>query len=226
MRHLKTFLTVIGAVTILVLASNTIALATTGHAFILGRSNSANRVTALSRTTGGPALTLHTTSSAAAPMTVNGKGKVTNLNADMVDGYDSSALLNPTRLYESTVATSATGGFSRTSPTVAAGDYLVSLSGWIYGPTTGSGVECWVKSSTRYLESWMPVNASGFYTLTITGVLRLGAAQALHITCQGPSADYSTFGSEPLQLSLTKVGLLTSGSLARKAGSVRLAPQH
>jgi hypothetical protein len=70
MRTLKTALTVIGAVTVLVLAGNTVALATTGHALILGKGNSANRITALTRTTSGSALKVTTKSTANAPLTV------------------------------------------------------------------------------------------------------------------------------------------------------------
>ena len=87
----STLLTVIGAVTVLVLASNTVALATTGHSFILGKANSANKITSLTRTTAGPALKVVTKSSANPPLTVNGKGKVANLNADLLDGLSSSA---------------------------------------------------------------------------------------------------------------------------------------
>ena len=90
MRSLKTLLTVVGAVTVLVLASNTLALAATGHALILGKKNTANKMTKLKRTTAGPALKLKTTSSSATPLKVNGRGKVANLNADLLDGKDST----------------------------------------------------------------------------------------------------------------------------------------
>jgi hypothetical protein len=92
MQKLKTFLTVFGAVTVLVLAANTVAFAATGGKFILGHTNKANKVSTLKRTTSGSALTLITKSSANAPLTTNGRGKVANLNADLLDGLDSSAL--------------------------------------------------------------------------------------------------------------------------------------
>jgi hypothetical protein len=90
MHRLKTFLTVIGAVTILVLAANTVAYAATGGKFILGKTNKANKVTTLKRTTSGAALNLVTKPSTTAPFTVNSNGTVANLNADMVDGHDTS----------------------------------------------------------------------------------------------------------------------------------------
>src|SRR3954454_12851781 len=79
---LKSVLTVIGAVTILVLAGNTVAFAATGHSFILGKVNKANLPTTLKRTTNGPALNLITKPLSSAPFAVNTTGKVTNLNAD------------------------------------------------------------------------------------------------------------------------------------------------
>ncbi|HEX4190332.1 MAG TPA: hypothetical protein VHZ06_04995 [Marmoricola sp.] len=92
MRHLKTLLTVIGAVTILVLAGNTVALAASGHGFLLGKTNRVTKLTTLTRTTSGPALQVTTKSSANPPFAVNGTGKVTHLNADLLDGKDSTAL--------------------------------------------------------------------------------------------------------------------------------------
>lgn len=91
MRYLKTTLTVIGAVTVLVLAGNTVALAATGHALLLGKSNSADANTSITRTTSGSVLKLQSKSSLNSPLTVNGTGKVTNLNADRVDGLSASA---------------------------------------------------------------------------------------------------------------------------------------
>ncbi len=90
MHRFKAFFAIIGALTVLALAGNTVALAATGHSFILGKINKANTITTLKRTTGGPALKLRTTSSAAAPLAVNGRGKVSNLNADLLDGHNSS----------------------------------------------------------------------------------------------------------------------------------------
>ena len=83
MQKFKTFLTVIGAVTILVLAANSAVYAATGGKFILGHKNTASKVSTLKRTTNGSALKLVTKSSSSAPLSTNGHGKVANLNADM-----------------------------------------------------------------------------------------------------------------------------------------------
>lgn len=91
MRRLQTVLTVIGAITVLVLGGNAVAYAATGGKFILGKTNKANASSILKRTTAGAPLTLRTQSSANPPLSTNGSGRVANLNADMLDGKDSGA---------------------------------------------------------------------------------------------------------------------------------------
>lgn len=131
MRSFKTLLTVIGAVTVLVLAGNTVAFAATGHSFILGKVNKANKATTLKRTTNGPALTLVARPPSSAPFAVNTNGKVTNLNADTVDGLDSSAfapssLVSNTPIARGFVSTGAGG----TAPSLATGSTGVSAVSW------------------------------------------------------------------------------------------------
>lgn len=79
---------VAGAVVALVLGSGT-AFAATGGKFILGRSNSATTVTKLTNTR-GTALALGAKSGRPA-LTVSNSTKIPNLNADRLDGLDSSA---------------------------------------------------------------------------------------------------------------------------------------
>jgi hypothetical protein len=90
MRHLKTTLAVVGAAVILALAGNTVALAATGQNFLLGKTNLASTVTTVERTTAGPAFKITNDTPASAPFVTNGTGKVTNLNADKLDGLSSS----------------------------------------------------------------------------------------------------------------------------------------
>ncbi|MDO7869308.1 hypothetical protein [Nocardioides jiangxiensis] len=77
-----------GAVAALVLGSGT-AYAATGGNFILGKSNSAGATTSLTNSNGTP-LAL-TAKSGYAPLKVNSGTKVANLNADRLDGIDSSS---------------------------------------------------------------------------------------------------------------------------------------
>jgi hypothetical protein len=78
-----------GAVAALVLGSGT-AVAATGGKFILGHGNSAGAVSTLTNSR-GPALSLK--SKAGTPsLVVGSRTKVANLNADTVDGVDSTKL--------------------------------------------------------------------------------------------------------------------------------------
>jgi hypothetical protein len=83
-------------------------LAATGGNFILGQPNSASSTTALSAGTTGPAFRVTNTStgtggsfnvaSGHAPFTVNSGTKVTNLNADKLDGLDSTQFVSNSNL--------------------------------------------------------------------------------------------------------------------------------
>src|SRR3954464_94583 len=87
---LTNFLTVVVALT---LAMGTPAVAANGGNFLLGRSNAASAVTTLIKSGVGPALQL-VVPAGQPPLRVNATaGKATNLNADKLDGQDSSAFL-------------------------------------------------------------------------------------------------------------------------------------
>src|SRR5436190_8996058 len=97
---------VIGYIALFVALGGT-TYAATGDPFILGNSNSASSKTSLSAPIADKALQLTNTStgtgatalglkvaSGHAPFTVNSETKVTNLNADKLDGRDSAAFLD------------------------------------------------------------------------------------------------------------------------------------
>ena len=101
-RGKPTILIVVAALT---LATATPALAATGGNFLLGMANTATGITQLTANIANPAMKLINTSTSTGatalnlqtastkpPMTVNSATKVTNLNADTVDGKDSSAI--------------------------------------------------------------------------------------------------------------------------------------
>jgi hypothetical protein len=81
----------VAALTLSAFALDGAAYAATGSSLILGRLNTASTTTVLQ---GGsaPVLSLRSSSASAVPLTVNGTGRVTNLNADRLDSIDSSQL--------------------------------------------------------------------------------------------------------------------------------------
>jgi hypothetical protein len=157
MHRIKTFLTVIGAVTILVLAANTVAYAATGGKFVLGQTNKANKATTLKRTTSGPALNLVTKPSSTAPFTVNSNGKVANLNADSLDGLDSSSFA-PASL------SSQVSGIAASAP-IAEG--FINTNGTIQ-TSRGVSASVWDAGSSRYEITLTGVNY--FYSSYATTV--------------------------------------------------------
>jgi hypothetical protein len=76
----------------LVLGVATAAFGANGDVFKVGRSNFASAVSVLDKSGAGPALRLLVDSGA--PMAVNSSAKVTNLNADKLDGLDSTRFVS------------------------------------------------------------------------------------------------------------------------------------
>lgn len=82
---------VLAVVVALALVAAPAAFAANGKPFILGKKNSATKVSTLVKKGAGPALKLMVGSGA--PLAVNSAVKVANLNADRLDGLDSTAFL-------------------------------------------------------------------------------------------------------------------------------------
>jgi hypothetical protein len=222
MQKFKTFLTVIGAVAILVLAANSALYAATGGEFILGKKNSANNISTLKRTTPGPALKLKTTSSAA-PMVVTGAGKVANLNADKVDGLNAADLQTRSRIYHVPPA-SGVSSFATTFTGLAPGIYLVSYS-------------LQTSMSTGNLHCWFYTGSGGAYTMWNSTATHedLGFAaasgvvdtrtQSLSFNCNGGTMTVSTADSASSQIVFTRIDGLASGSASSaRVSSGRVAP--
>jgi hypothetical protein len=213
MRSFKTMLTVIGAVTVLVLAANTVAYAATGGKFILGKANKANKVSVLKRTTSGPALQLSTTPSGGAPMVVNGKGKVANLNADLVDGFDSSALKTTSYVFTKSIGV-ATFSF-RTAIPVPAGKYLMTYSAYLNG-ADGGAVDCFLEqypTSGPWVRSGESQFTAGAETpgLTGTGFMTRTSANTLDLVCWAANP-FTTLSGEPIQIVATRVDTVAGSS--------------
>ena len=223
MRHLKATLTVLGAVTVLVLAANTVALAATGQGFLLGKSNSANAQTTLNRTTRGPVLNLHSKTGTSAPLVVNGRGRVANLNADKVDGYDSSVLRS--RTYEFTGTFSGKSGVVFTLP-LPTGSYLVSYSSFFTDVSSG-GIECSVvtdapSNAQDRVTGWSALvyssSPSWKPSLTGTGLATKYKTGTVKVSCDAQS-NWST-GLTPFVISATSTNKVSSSTLVPADGGI------
>ena len=228
MRHLKTSLAVLGAVTILVLAGNSIAMAATGKAFLLGKGNSANKMTVLKRTTAGPALKLQTTSSSAAPLAVTGRGRVGNLNADLLDGMDSTALSNRVRRFTATVPlASPVSTFTKSLP-LAPGVYEVSFNAYLAGYAGNNYAECFIRTLsggtvTSYSADLGMTVGSGAPALNASGVVVKTASNTVQFACTTSGGTFYTADVEPFEILAKKVDGFTSSSLRTAPSGARVA---
>jgi hypothetical protein len=115
-RHLTYANVMVTVLAFIVLGGTTYAA--TGGNFILGQANTAGSTTALSSGTAGPAFKVTSTNtgfatalglnvpSGHAPFTVNSSAKVTNLNADKLDGLNSTSFLSTSNLHRFTFTAS------------------------------------------------------------------------------------------------------------------------
>jgi len=226
-RTLTTALTVIGAVTVLMLAANTVAYAATGGKFILGHTNKAGKQTTLKRTRSGAALGLTTKSSSNAPLTTNGKGRVANLNADMVDGLDSTALKTSAYVFTKAVTVATTDVVQPI--TLPAGTYLVGYSAYMSGGGTDggqAGCYIWRKTSapgTAVGESRIATLSTIVPSVSGNGIVSAGPGVTLELKCFAPAA-FTTVTGEPIQITALRTSVVGGGAL-RSAPSGRIT-QH
>ncbi|MET3962219.1 hypothetical protein ABIE44_002153 [Marmoricola sp. OAE513] len=211
-------LTVIGAVTVLVLAANTVALAATGSSLLAGKTTSAGKTTTLKRTTPGTALKLKTKKSTDAPLAVTGRGRVANLNADLVDGLDSGALRNRTYEFTSTAFTGKKG--VRFTLPLPNGAFTVSYSQFFTQLNATSGIQCYIEQDTvSGPGSDLKVGYSSFiYTanpewrpaMTGSGVVTKTPNTKITVTCE---SNNGTFSRGDFRITATETKLVSTKAL-------------
>ncbi len=120
----------------LVLGVASMALGDNGDFFKVGRANFASAVSVLTKSGAGPALSLRVDSGPA--LKVNSAAKVTNLNADKLDGKDAGQI--GISSVERHAVASVTDSVSSKRVTVACpeGTVLVGNSGYVVGGYTGT----------------------------------------------------------------------------------------
>jgi hypothetical protein len=212
---LSSLLTVIGAVTVLVLAGNTVALAATGHSFILGHVNYTRQQTTLVRSTGGTALRVATKYAVNPPFSVNGHGRVANLNADLLDGLDSTALNGVrAKVYRYNFGTLKTQHV-QPLPALAPGSYLVTADVVMLagggtqaapageyceflqsGPGIGETTHAYVQT-TNSSEAFVPA-------LSLTTVLSTSEGNQLTLKCSSDKS-WKSFSTFPAEVTVTKL---------------------
>lgn len=167
-----------GALMALVLGSGS-AYAATGGTFILGKANTAGATTVLSNTR-GTALTLNSTAGTPS-LKVNRTTKVANLNADLVDGLNSSSFA---------LASGTTGYVTGTGSWVdvdgdGANDVIMAIAQCPAGSMlTGGGRADF--TSTGVLVDSRPIGAGGWVATVFADPTELGSDIEAYAVCYNP----------------------------------------
>ncbi len=219
-----TLLTVIGAVTVLALAANTVALAATGQSLLLGKSNTSGAITALTRTSQGTALKLQTAKAFNAPLAVNGTGKVANLNADKVDGLDSSQMVNQSYVWTKAV-TVPDNGVTFTIP-IPKGTWVVGYSIYMSGGgATGGESGCFLRRQAE-VQSFFAEDRSATVLDQSPGhsgsaLITISEGVVLALSCTA-SAEFTTLATQPIQVYATRTSTIGGGVLKQAAHAQRV----
>jgi hypothetical protein len=212
---------VTGAATVLaiVVGYDAASYAATGDSLILGSANKAKKTTKLTMKGRGPALSVKT-KAGYPPFAVSSSTKVENLNADTVDGVDSSALMNATTrryVYSSQVAQPAS---SYLVDRLAPGSYVVSfntnLTPSLGTPGSPSNVQCVLEAGGTTYGGAMDVYIGGFSALlSATDVITTAAPVDLFVHCAVGVASTYTFYA-PLVVTVTRTGDGGVGAITRQ----------
>jgi len=205
----------IGVLTALVLGSGT-AYAATGGKFILGHANTATKVTKLTNHH-GTALSL-TSRSGTPSLKVSSSSKVTRLNADRLDGRDSTAFA---------LASGQTNTITRTGVPIDVdddgyADDLVALATCPAGTRlTGGGGDDYTSDGTLFIDS--PLNRTTWMVASTSSDVSAGNGENLvaYAQCYNPrgSVHGGSYRIAPRAVAPRVDGLgLAKDRLARKLG--------
>lgn len=199
-----------GAVTALILGSGT-AYAATGGTFLLGKSNSAGATTSLTNSA-GTALSL-TSKSGTAPLKVSSSTKVANLNADKLDGLDSTSFAKASG-QTGTIWSDGGVWIDLDSDQPDGDPYAEALFAYASCPTgtvlTGGGGEDDTPGGTLWLSEpvdtgvWAVASSTAPDSATIPDGTASDAiyaqAQCLNLKGSVPGASYRTAHQDPIDV--------------------------
>lgn len=221
---LTTLFAVIGAATVLVLAANTVALATTGNAILAGKINTASKMTSITRTTPGTGLQVKTKSTANSPLAVNGKGKVVNLNADKVDGLDGGTRA---LLWTSTGTFGSQKTFALKGLPV--GKHLISYEAYMVATENAAIGNCYLStqiggagsSNYRYAAESSAPYAFGATSTSGSGYIVQNGKDITSLVCRVTVGTWSAGSAEPVRITAIPLAGVTPKSVARVANRAR-----
>jgi hypothetical protein len=198
---------VIGAVTVLVLAANSVALAANGKGFLLGKSNTATSVTALTNIKKGTVLALHA-KPGSAPLWVSNTSLVSNLNSFRLDGKSANDLSS--WVYSVSKSVTTPTGSIGVPINVPAGSYVISYSAYLVG-AYDTTADCYLTGGNQVVGESRIATGGNTPGLTGTGLLTVTAAEPGELFCTtSGSNELITLSSEPIQVVAQRVDAVKS----------------
>ncbi len=242
MRHLKTVASALIVVLVLVMATDYVAMATTGKTLLLGSVNTVTKATVIKKTTDGPALRIDNstgtgiqfhTRAGKSPFKVNRTAKVKKLNADLLDGKNASELSSRILEFRSpTGAQPASTVFTLDLPAVDAGTYLATYSVWMDNPqpapTTASPivVQCYLAlndSGGTYVSSigTTAMTTEGLPSpgLSGSGAVKIKQGQKLQLFCGKSPFAFTVLPDSPIQVTLVKMATSERTTVAARSST-------
>ncbi len=227
-QKLKAGLTALVVGLVLVAALDWAAAAATGRATILGRWNQADHTTTIKNTKSGPALDLRAKKGPA--LKVNNDKRVTNLNADKLDGFSSGDLLANRNVTYQWSATDHTGGFTQAIPDQPPGPYLISFALQMNGATGEPGnpnvINCRIDQTTTVGVDMLKARLADTQLTSVATqpslngasplVVAAGDKLALICTMTRSGLEWDTPSFQPITVNLLKV----DGSTVHSQGAI------
>ena len=228
---------IVACIALLVALGGTTYAATGGN-FILGKSNTASSTSTLSAPIADKALTVTNDSSKAGatalglnvakghpPFRVNSGAKVANLNADKLDGYDSTALRTTAYTWTKSVP-SAVPDLELNIP-LGPGTYVIGYDAYmIGGGSTGSVAGCyfWRHRGTDYVyygETRYATVTSNAVGASGSSSVSLVAGDELRLYCYAPT-NWTTDPTQPIHVYAIRTAATGGGALRTAPSGARI----
>ena len=203
------------ATMLLVLGFDYATFAATGDSLILGKTNKATKATKIQRTTPGPVISLKAKKKSNPPFATNAKGKVKNLNADTLDGVDSSKLGVRPIVYTKTTGSFATSQQVFSLGSIPPGKYRTALNMMIFSDMPLGVSQCDLMNTTTNVLGMFARDVppgGNAAALTGAGYLEVGAGDVVTLTCNTNSPDpWGPGNGIPWRVTLTPVAGVCPG---------------
>jgi hypothetical protein len=192
---------------------NLAAYSATGDGFLLGKKNKADKVTKLIKKGDGSALSLKTDSSSP-PLKVTSDEKVTNFNADLIDGLDSTDLKSQGYRY-TLPDISGVESFTVSFPSLPSGIYDAQYSVVAAMGSVGEQIRCGFENGSTRVEALSYGSTYSSFSTSNGGTILDSRKTSPVLYCFASA----TIETDPDSGSLSSVALIRIDSFSSKTAT-------